>query len=402
MPEGRRIAMRRDELRQPLKRRGAFEKLWAKRPSALLAVSLATALLLTLLTGWLIRTPHPFAGEPIVTVRIPPAEELKTASLDKAPDAEEEAGKPAETDEAVETGDARKVEILEATPQETVETEAAIIVSPRRSLKPAPFAEVSETGPYGALPKIGQGNRKPQSVYARPISMGILSSSMPKVAILLGGMGLNRDLTQKATRALPGEVSFAFAPYGDDLQAQVNKARAQGHEVLLQLPLEPFGYPATNPGPKTLMADAADKANLDGLVWHMSRFAGYVGITNYMGGRFLGDAQALRPVLAEMKKRGLVFLDDGTASRSLTAEIGKIVGLPVKTAVKAIDADPSADAVERALEDLEAEARESGFAIGTGTGLEVTIDTVDQWSRSLAEKGILLIPVSAAYRGRAS
>jgi polysaccharide deacetylase 2 family uncharacterized protein YibQ len=392
--------MRRDELRQPLKRRGAFEKLWAKRPTALMATSLATALLLTLFAVWLIRTPHPFAGEPIVTVAIPPVEELKTASIDKAPDAEVPPEKPAEAEEPVDTGEAQKVEILEATPQETVETEAAIIVSPRRSLKPAPFAEVSETGPYGALPKIGQGNRKPQTVYARPISMGILSSSMPKVAILLGGMGLNRELTQKATRTLPGEVTFAFAPYGEDLQAQVNRARAQGHEILLQLPLEPFGYPAANPGPKTLMTNAEANANLDALVWHMARFSGYVGITNYMGGRFLGDAQALRPVLAEMKKRGLVFLDDGTAGQSLTSQVGKIVGLPVKTAAKAIDADP--DAIDKALADLEAEARENGIAIGTGTGLETTIDAVEEWSRSLAEKGILLVPVSAAYRGRTS
>lgn len=394
--------MRRDELRQPLKRRGAFEKLWAKRPSALMAVSLATALLLTLFAIWLIRTPYPFAGEPVVTLRIPPAEELKTASIDKAPDAEAAAEKPAEADGESETGETQKLEILEATPQETVETEAAIIVSPRRSLKPAPIAEVSETGPYGTLPKIAQGNRKPQSVYARPISTGILYSNMPKVALLLGGMGLNRDLTQKATRALPGEVTFAFAPYGDDLQAQVNKARAQGHEILLQLPLEPFGYPAANPGPKTLMAEAGDSANLDALVWHMGRFAGYVGITNYMGGRFLGDAQALRPVLAEMKKRGLVFLDDGTAGQSMTAQVGKIVGLPVKTAAKVIDSDPSAEAIDQALADLEAEARENGVAIGTGTGLEVTIEKVEEWSRSLAEKGILLVPVSAAYRGRAS
>lgn len=394
--------MRRDELRQPLKRRGAFEKLWAGRPSALTLAASAAALLLTLLAFWLVHTPYPFAGEPVVTLRIPPVvEEIKTGSIDKAPEAEPDKAGEAE-EPAEDAGERRKVEILEATPQETVETEAAIIVSPRRSLKPAPFAEVSETGPYGALPRIGQGNRKPQTVYARPVSTGILYSDMPKVAILLGGMGLNQELTQKAMRDLPGEVTFAFAPYGEDLQAQVNKARAQGHEILLQLPLEPVGYPATNPGPKTLMASAQGNSNLDALAWHMGRFAGYIGITNYMGGRFLSDAQALRPVLAEMKKRGLVFLDDGTANRSMAEETGRIVGLPVKTAAKAIDADPSADAIEQALSELEAEAKEKGFAIGTGTGLEVTIDAVDEWSRSLAERGILLVPVSAAYRGRAS
>lgn len=393
--------MRRNELRQPLRRRGACEKLWAKRPSALWAASLSAALLLTAGAAGLARFPHPYAGEPVLMVKIPPVAELTTASIDPAPKPEASASAEAEASE-VPDEDSRKVEILEATPQETVQTEAAIIVSPRRSLKPAPFAEVSEAGPYGTLPRIGAGNRKPQTVYARPVSMSILSSDMPKVAIVLGGMGLNAELTQKAIRTLPGEVTFAFAPYGDDLQAQVNRARSQGHEILLQLPLEPFGYPAANPGPKTLMAQAKSEANLDALAWHMGRFAGYTGVTNYMGARFLTEIQAMRPVFAEMKKRGLVFLDDGTANRSMAPQVGQIVGLPVRNGMKVIDQEPTDEAIDQALTALETEAREKGFAIGTGTGLPVTIDAVDQWSRSLAEKGILLVPVSAAYRGRAS
>lgn len=393
--------MRAHELRQPLRKRGAFEKLWAKRPSALPAASLAAALLLTLAALWLIRTPYPYAGEPVVMVKIPPLE-VMTAATDKAPEItpKDETEAEAEPLERADEGERQKLEILESTPQETVETEAAIIVSPRRSLKPAPLAEVSEAGPYGALPRIGSGNKKPQNVYARPVSAGIIHSDMPKVAILLGGMGLNAELTKKAISKLPGEVSFAFAPYGEDLQAQVNRARAQGHEIMLQLPLEPFGYPASNPGPKTLMTTSDANANLDALAWHMGRFAGYTGITNYMGAKFLTDVAALRPVLAEMKKRGLIFLDDGTANRSMSGEIGKIIGLPVKAGARVIDADPAEQNIEQALADLEAEAKASGLAIGTGTGLDVTIDAVDEWSRSLAEKGILLVPVSAAYRGR--
>ena len=393
--------MRANELRQPLRKRGAFEKLWAKRPSALLAASLATALFLTLAALWLIRTPYPYAGEPVVMVKIPPLE-VMTAATDKAPEItpKDETEAEAEPVERADEGERQKLEIIESTPQETVETEAAIIVSPRRSLKPAPLAEVSEAGPYGALPRIGSGNKKPQNVYARPVSAGIIHSDMPKVAILLGGMGLNAELTKKAISKLPGEVSFAFAPYGEDLQAQVNRARAQGHEIMLQLPLEPFGYPASNPGPKTLMTTSDANANLDALAWHMGRFAGYTGITNYMGAKFLTDVAALRPVLAEMKKRGLIFLDDGTANRSMSGEIGKIIGLPVKAGARVIDADPAEQSIEQALADLEAEAKASGLAIGTGTGLDVTIDAVDEWSRSLAEKGILLVPVSAAYRGR--
>jgi len=46
--------------------------------------------------------------------------------------------------------------------------------------------------------------------------------------------------------------------------------------------------------------------------------------------------------------------------------------------------------------------QERCFAIGTGSGLDITIETVAEWAKTLHEKGILLVPVSAAYKGRAS
>ena len=67
-----------------------------------------------------------------------------------------------------------------------------------------------------------------------------------------------------------------------------------------------------------------------------------------------------------------------------------------------IDAEPTAAAIAEALEKLEQEAIRNGSAIGTGSGLDVTIETVAEWAKTLQEKGILLVPVSTAYRGRAS
>jgi uncharacterized protein len=144
--------------------------------------------------------------------------------------------------------------------------------------------------------------------------------------------------------------------------------------------------------------DAA--ANIDSLKWHMSRFAGYVGVTNYMGARFLSEAKALQPVMSEMKKRGLLFVSDGATGRDMTDEVAKVVGLPLRKGTRIIDANADPKAIEAALAELEADARVNGLAIGTGTGLPATIDAVSQWSKTLGDRGIILIPVSAAFRGR--
>jgi polysaccharide deacetylase 2 family uncharacterized protein YibQ len=171
---------------------------------------------------------------------------------------------------------------------------------------------------------------------------------------------------------------------------------------MLQLPLEPFGYPASNPGPKTLLVGQEPATALDSLMWHMGRFSGYVGIVNYMGGRFITDPAALRPVLAELTKRGLLVLAAGAANRSAAGEVGNVVGLPVRRSEMVIDAKADPQSITAALAGLESEARASGTAIGTGTGLPETIAAVAQWAKTLGDRGIILIPVSAAYKGRPS
>lgn len=384
--------MSRDELRQPLRKRSLRERLWARRPSPLLAAAIFAAGGFIALSAWAVQTPYPFAGEPIVTAAIPAVEELQTASTTPPEEAV--------SDEEPAAEEAASVQIEAPVEQDTYQTEAAIILSPRRPLKPAPVADLIETASLGQLPRIGGGNRKPSEVYARTTPMGVLHSERPKIAILLGGMGLNAKLTQKAITDLPGDVTFAFAPYGENLQAQVNKARADGHEVLLQLPMEPVGYPANNPGPKTLLANVSAEENLAALHWHMSRFAGYTGITNYMGGRLLATREALKPVLAELRKRGLVYLEDASTALTVSKTVADELQLPERRAQVVIDGDPTPQSIAAALDLLEGEARANGFAIGTGSGLEVTVDSVKLWAEQLQEKGILLVPVSAMYKGR--
>lgn len=399
--------MPRDELNEPLRRRGLWARLRARKPSAPAGAAMALAGLMLVALFWLITSSNPYGGEPVLVLDVPPATEMTTASITPPTPAAKPALAATEEPEPVETQDI----IIDETPDEPRETyspndsqiiqnEASIIISPRRSLPPAPIASVTQEGPDGPLPRIGSGGKKPSTVYARTTSASIRMSDAPKIAIVLGGMGINQELTAKAIKALPGDVSFAFAPYGENLQSQVNKARAAGHEIMLQLPMEPFGYPATNPGPKTLVIAAGEAANKAALLWHLSRFAGYIGASAYMGGNFLADPAALRPVLAELKKRGLYFLEDAPSERSAASSVGRVVGLPVLATHIVIDANAEASAIAKALAQLEQEARQSGIAIGTGTGLEVTIDEVQDWAKSLNERGILLIPLSAAYHGR--
>lgn len=394
--------MPRDELRKPLRKRRLKDRLLARRPSlfALAFMSLMAAFLAG--GAWLLLTPKPLAGGPVVLAPIPPVAELLTASTDTA--GEEEL--PADETDVEEVIDQSAAEIQisgsEAPEQAAGQEEATVFIAPRRPLKRAPIAEVTENTKAGPLPRISSRGRKPFDIYSQTIPLSVSSSKRPKIAIVLGGMGLNAKLTKKAVDELPGDVTLGFAPYGDNLQEQVNRARAKGHEIMLQVPMEPMGFPAANPGPKTLLSDAKPEQNLEALRWHMSRFAGYSGITNYMGAKLLATEEALKPVMAEVNGRGLVYLEDATVNSTLSSKVVEKVRLPMQRASIVIDADPTAASIAAALERLEQEAIQNGSAIATGSGLEVTIETVAEWAKTLQDRGILLVPVSAAYKGRAT
>jgi uncharacterized protein len=383
-----------DQFRQPLRRRGIADHLKALRPSALAAASLAVALAAVGLGTWLAMASDGYYAGPVVRVSVAPA-------APASPGIAEEHGGPADALDQV----ASLPATLLPTPEDIAADEALADraqapVPRKRPLAPAPIAAVSEAGEFGPLPRIASDGRTPFDVYAASVPASVLNSGRPRIAIVLGGMGLNPQLTRQALRDLPSSVTFAFAPYGEAVQTLAHEARAQGHEIMLHLPMEPFGYPAVDPGPRTLRAGDGAGANAENLAWLLSRFAGYSGIVNYMGARLGGDEAALRPVLAEVAKRGLVWLDDGSSSRSLVHDLAGEIDLPVRRA-RVID-DASYDDIRKRLAQLEQEAHRSGAAIGSGAGLAVTIDAVQTWARDLADRGVDLVPASAVFRQSAT
>lgn len=384
-----------DELRQPLRRRRIGDRLKALRPSGLVLASLALAVIAAGAATWLAITPYPDAGEPSVTVKVAPlSDPVETAST---------TGTKKPADDTVRPGDLAP-EDAPAVPQITIvgggEEASLEHQASQRSLTPAPQRSVTQKGPFGLLPRISRSGQTPFNVYARDVDPEILASNQPKVALLIGGMGLNTSLTLKAISDLPPQVSFAFAPYGSGLQSLVNKARAAGHEAFLQVPMEPFGYPSINPGQRTLLAAPDDAANLGNLMWFMGRFSGYVGITNYMGQRFAASDAALTPVLTEMKKRGLVFVGDGTLSSSALDKASQAVGLDMVHSSRVIDASSNVDDIVASLKALEDSARDGTLVLGTGSGLATTIEAVSGWARNLNAHGIVLVPASSLFRRR--
>jgi polysaccharide deacetylase 2 family uncharacterized protein YibQ len=251
-----------------------------------------------------------------------------------------------------------------------------------------------ETTRHGQIPRVGIDGARVSEVYARPVNPA--KADGPRIAIVVEGLAVGAATTAEALAKLPGPVTFAFAPYATDVDRLVARARGEGHEVLLQLPMEPFDYPDNDPGPRSLLTSLAPEQNIDRLQWLMSRFQGYVGVANYMGSRFTANDQALAPVLREIAKRGLIYLDDGTSPRSLAGQIAGANMLPYAKAAMVLDAVPTPTEIDRSLQKLEGMAREKGVVVGVVNALPVSLDRLSLWAKSAESRGFVLVPISAA------
>lgn len=254
-----------------------------------------------------------------------------------------------------------------------------------------PDKELIEQGDNGLLPVRAADGRRPLDVYARPWS----GARGARVALVIGGLGLSQTGTQEAIAKLPPEVTLAFASDGNSIGRWMQESRRQGHEIIMQVPLEPFDFPNVNPGRNTLTVAAKPAENLKNLRWALSRTTNYTGVMNYMGARFVADQAAMEPVLDELGKRGLLYLDDGSSARSVAPELALKDRVPFAIADATIDGERSRDAILKKLDQLEATARAKGFAIGTGSAFDVTVDAVAQWVAEARRRGIEIVPISA-------
>lgn len=257
----------------------------------------------------------------------------------------------------------------------------------------APLSGFHERTSAGSLPKIAADGRTPAQAYARPFAD---KTGAPKISLVVAGLGLKDRHTMAAIRELPPEVTLAFSPYEPKLQYYLDLAREAGHEVLIELPMEAYDYPNVDTGPQTLLTGKASANNLRRLEAVLGKAEGYFGLTNYQGAKFATDVDAAAPVFEAMQKRGLAFLHDGAAARSVLPQTAKELQLDFRVADRIVDTEPTADAIDRELLQLEALAIQNGHAVGVGYAYPVTIEQFRNWSQGLKAKGYQLAPVSAA------
>jgi uncharacterized protein len=385
-----------DDLSTPLGQKTERQKRRFRLPfTAMQALAVLLGLFLVAFLAVALFTDNPFGGEPVARVALrPPAADEKMPAASGRPE-------PATKSAQAPTGDSKTVTIIDGSSGKRQDVVIGSDGADKAGAEPATAtamagidARLLEKSRYGMIPVVADG-LKPFTVYAADADRA-KAAKMPVVAIVVGGLGVGAAKTADAIMKLPPAVTLAFTPYGADPAKLTERARAQRHEILLQVPMEPFDYPDNDPGPQTLLTTLTPEQNIDRLYWHLSRFQGYAGIANFMGARFTATDAVMQPIIREAAKRGLGYLDDGSSPRSTAPSLTAAQSMPFAKADFTIDAVPTSAEIDRTLVKLETLAKERGLAVGVASALPISIDRLAAWIKTLESRGIMLVPLTTA------
>jgi len=292
---------------------------------------------------------------------------------------------------------------MSASATTTSEQPKGIRINGRTVLPGQTYSQITDLGDSGDAPTPEDFNSKMVQVGASiaddtPLARNARAFTNPEgkptVSLIVSGLGTNATRTRAAIDELPPEVTLSFAPTSDNLRTWVRRARRAGHEVLIELPMEPYDYGRQRPHAQVMQVGVSADTNRQRLGKLLARTPGYVGVMNYQGAKFATEQAAVDPIVAELSAKGVAFFEDGSLIRSEFESSARGAGLAFGKATSWIDARPSADEISQQLLVLETTARERGAALGTSMPFPVSIDLVQEWIPTLEEKGIVLAPAS--------
>ncbi|MBR1133443.1 divergent polysaccharide deacetylase family protein [Bradyrhizobium iriomotense] len=391
-----------DDLSAPLGQDKPRRKRRLRLPfTAMQLLAVLLGLFLVTFAGFAIFNKDPLGGEPMtrIAIREPKAADEKPAASETRHESKQDTR---EAPKQAAPGEQKTVTMIDGstgTRRDVVIGAGDAADKGEAASAPPPVMagidpKLLEKSRYGMIP-VAAGDLKPFNVYAADADRA-KAARMPVVAIVIGGLGVGAAKTLDAIMKLPPAVTLAFTPYGADPGKLAERARAQRHEIFLQIPMEPYDFPDNDPGPQTLLTSLSPDQNMDRLYWHLSRMQGYAGLANFMGARFIATEPAMQPIIREAAKRGLGFFDDGSSPRSIAPQAAASASMPFGKGDIAIDVVPTPTEIDRALTKLESAARERGVAVGTASALPVSIERVSAWTKTLGDRGILLVPLTTA------
>ena len=250
-----------------------------------------------------------------------------------------------------------------------------------RGARPAVVADP----PTGTLPGTGAG--------LGPARARRSDGGPRRIALLVDELGARGDAFD-AVLALGRPLTVAILPELPLSRRLAREAARAGLEVTLELPLEPYGFPAVDPGPGVLLVSMTPEDVTRRTRRFLAGFPEVSGVATGMGSRFTEDRLRMRAVLEAVRGEGRYFVDGMTSGWSVGFDEARALGLPAARRQVLLDPDEDEATVRERVEEVERWAQRRGAVLAVAHGRRLTLRLLAEAIPRWEAHGLRLVPVS--------
>jgi polysaccharide deacetylase 2 family uncharacterized protein YibQ len=217
------------------------------------------------------------------------------------------------------------------------------------------------------------------------------------IAVVLYGLGENSALAKRVVaRREPFAVAVPAA--GDGHVALRNAVRAAGHELVLQVPMEPEKYPSVSPGPGTLLVTMSPRRIQKELHDALEEAGAVTAVANLMGSLATQDEAFMTAFYRELRSANVTFLHIQPVPRAVCRPLAARLGTAYDEPDVTLDAETRMQkplALARAWREALARAERRGHAIVLVRVTPLSAKWLDEALSAKGLGGATLVPLSS-------
>ncbi|MDJ0809056.1 MAG: divergent polysaccharide deacetylase family protein [Desulfobacterales bacterium] len=215
----------------------------------------------------------------------------------------------------------------------------------------------------------------------------------PRIALIIDDIGFSRRIARQFMD-IPAALTYAVLPHLPFSHQLAQEIHANGCEILLHQPMEPFDA-QFSPGPGAIyVGDSAER--IDTVVGaNIQAVPHAIGVNNHMGSRLTTSTPEILAALRTIKREGLFFVDSLTSHRSRAFVTARRINMNAGRRDAFLDTSRHPNAIINRLYQLVNRALHTGTAIGIGHPFPETAVAINQFCAEIEGSGVEIASISS-------
>jgi len=204
------------------------------------------------------------------------------------------------------------------------------------------------------------------SITHKEINKKAITQKKGYLILIIDDIGRDLKYAKELIHIFGSDINLSILPYSPHSIEIDNLCRKLKIPTLLHMPMEPISYPETDPGPGALLTTMPNNELRNAVKKNLMSLPYIVGVNNHMGSKFTTSKRGMELILAEIKRRGLFFVDSRTTRDTVAYVTARSMGIPAAERTVFLDHDTQKESIRKEVSKMVKLSVENGCALAIG------------------------------------